>query len=500
MAPPLYNSEILQFVIGQSHRLRAQVAQAWRWTQVATVWGIQVVVATAYGGWYGVRTGWRLGHQLVQTVKGAWLKLGESRQSDKSFPQLSSDTPIRHILALTLETGVATTPPPISTQSQPFPALVRSQGQRLWAGFVQGLTSLSRRIQIAPARPPATTANLLPPLEVRGIASDLATGRLAWVTATTVVVLDAPAHRALQQRIIWELADYGYRWRQWQRRQRRIQGHHHGLAQVLNRMGLPWPDGWGNNASQKRALPGAVTTDLAVQGWAGALVRRGRLLWRRWPSLEHLPVPAWLWQAIGHFLSIRSDRALASNWDRLGRVGTPTFSLTVVPGLITLGQSLSTWFQRCFRPWCTGLSLGFWPQTPVAQPPLPEPAAPSLAPLPVPSSGLSVACFDDSIWMGTAGATPITMGMAPDLAGTWLDVPATLVGYGQSPLVWLLTRLDWALVQLERLAAWLWRYLRILGWVMRWVLLSQRFPTIHLMTSIPTPCRKHCPIDRTGEL
>ncbi|WP_225852677.1 hypothetical protein, partial [Haemophilus parainfluenzae] len=102
------------------------------------------------------------------------------------------------------------------------------------------------------------------------------------------------ADRLLQRRIIWELADFAYRWRQWQRRRRLLHQVQHRITQTGRRIGRAMCSGWGRQGA-RRLLSGASVSSLAIGKPAGGLAAQV-------PTLS-----AWLQQAIEHFFSHRAN-------------------------------------------------------------------------------------------------------------------------------------------------------------------------------------------------
>ncbi|NER84133.1 MAG: hypothetical protein F6K42_32265 [Leptolyngbya sp. SIO1D8] len=403
MASSPYSSQALRFVIRQTHRLRSQATQTWRQTKLATTWSMQIVTATAYAGWRWIQGGWHQVFQLAHAVTSSCIQLAAVAQRTFSSPELPVDAPIRKILRQPYEPSSLAS----RLQHQPSPSTTATSFKltHCFSWMARWKTQCQcfniRNFRLPQVQNPSlltpTVRILLPPEGVKGIATDLATGRLAWVTPESILVLSEVEHSQLQKQIVWELTDTGYR-----QRKTKQQGH------------------------------------LAPKGY----------------SMNGARILVWIWQAILYFFgSPETVDSIGSGKPLLNASGTATFSIGLLPGLISWGRSLWVWITRKLALGTSGSDLvlhqkrigslqhGSLSNT--------SPAGYTEIAHPVPHAAL----------IDSTQKNFITVATPNGFTGTWLDVPATVVGYGRSPLVWLLTAIDWLLVHLERLLVWIWNSL-----------------------------------------
>lgn len=399
MASSPYRSKLLRFVSSQVRALSNQAAQTWRWAKVSVVWGVQIATAIAYGSWSWTRQGWCQIHAIAQGSVSGCLKLTEAVRLEAAISQIPTDTPIRKILA---------------------------------------------RAEMA--SPPA----LNPP----GLATDLATGRLTWVMPETQIVLREEDHRILQRQIVYELADYNY----WQQRQRRITLWA-GPIPGVRILALIWQaiSYFFINRKVQSPLPPERVNGLGLVAASGSdpIRKQSQPFWQNSPVLENVRIGRWIQQAIHHFFGSACERS--EEWENrpANLLGTSTFSLAILPGILGWGHSVVAWMRRTLGCWLTGSGLVLGPVGRLAQQPQRLSSSTFFeAPAIAASSESSY-----QVIISYPQATTITITSSPEVSVTWLDVPATVVGYERSLLVWLLTMLDGILVWLERFATWIWQKL-----------------------------------------
>ncbi|MGF1522533.1 MAG: hypothetical protein ACFBSF_09485 [Leptolyngbyaceae cyanobacterium] len=351
-----YRSNVLRWVMGHAQQIRSQAAKTWRWAKLRAFWGLQGTIAIAHGAWHWSWCQWR---QLAARTRDrlGGISSDETPQVFASVAQRPVDTPICQILS-TLE------------------------------------------------------AALSAPGACKGIATDLATRRLAWVATDAIVVVNEETHASLQSQMTLVLAEYDHQ------------------SQL---------------ASQQAPLV------------------------RPLEPMHGARILAWIWQAIAYFFgagfSCRRHAwtkpvSLKSQSESVSLAGRSTFVLTLLPGIWSLGSIVAAWIRRTLVRWFTGAQLPPSLQENALQK-VPEPAIASSRGT---SNGpnfqdkiVSLQAINSYASIATATVTP-SIGTAE----TWLEVPATVVGYERSLLVQLLTLLDWVLVRLEQLLAKVWQYVRTL--------------------------------------
>jgi hypothetical protein len=513
MASSPYNSEVLRFFVRQTHRLKAQAGHTWRWAKVATIWSAQVVGATAQGVWQWTRQGWRLAQPTLQAGAAALLNLTREMLSARSTPAtLTADAPIRHILAAAQVAEIANPAPeplptidaapssrgPTGTSAKRFPWQPLRAFQRnflRWMPLRQWRFLQSPTAQLSPrgAASPVTA-----PQGAQGIASDLATGRLAWVTAQDIIVLEEAAHAMLAQHIDTELVDYDRHQRRLQRRQPLTTWSQQTVTHLQAWIWQAIVYFFGNPENQSSALPnGQQTRTLAhrnqqrhVQPWAATLGQPGQAMVLPLEALKSSPIYRWLRQAFDYFFGPPQSASLAgrsfdADMGALSPVGSSSFSLVLLPGLVELGQSIGSWLKRALQRLFPAVRA-----VPHEEILLREPAVLNQSPI-LSQSPLTMASMlprSQPVMVGI-GNVAMTTPSAAGISETWIEVPATLVGYGRSPLVVLLTGLDWFLTQLERAVVWLWRQVRLWTRIARWAWSNQNPSTVHLFSAIPNQSR-----------
>ena len=380
MASSPYRSKLIRFAIRQTHRLKAQTGQAWRWAQCTTAWSIQTVATTVNSCWQWVYRSWQQTYQMVQGRASTWLKLTAAEQpailaeqsatlaeqSVTSGAQIPADTPIRRILA--------------------------------WGHEATAPLALSCVVDAQPS-------------QILGIATDLATGRLAWVTMEAVVVLSETANGLLQKQIIWELADYGYRLRQAQR------------WINLNR--------WSYGAAGARIL-------------------------------------AWIWQAVLYFFGSRGTDCFKPGLEQLASARPVTFALGVSPRMLIWGKSAASWVKQTWMQAGSGSeltllqaedTLQYPPFLPEATVFLPEAAVFLPEATVVVEKNAIVLPQSPAELNNTADSAAITSPLTTQPSAPWWDISATVVGHERSWADWFLAGLDWLLARLEQWIVWAWQHL-----------------------------------------
>jgi hypothetical protein len=512
MASSPYKSEVLRFFIRQTHRIKANAAQVWRWTKVTTVWSAQAIGVTAYGLWRLAKQGGRLTQPIFRASASQFGKLtGRVRQSFLA-PRIATDTPIRRVLKAAQAKDSLH---PLGDMQQPAEAFVvkgETRTSQLLPSFKAGVLSwlahlLPGRLQLQTLQLPDQSSDL-PAVSkpVEGVASDLATGRLAWVTANDIAVLDETTHTQLQQVIVSELAVYDRQMCQLQRRQQFVRWSGYQMAQVKAWIwqAIVYFFGGSNrqnpalsNGQQQSTLTRRNGTDPSGRPWIKDIVQQGQVIRQHWSLVENLKIHSWIRQAFTYFFGKQNTYSLEAGKTALAPVGNASLSMVLVPGLVEFGQAISSWIKRTLARWFPGSSLTVREESRDTSSAVTEqatilPLRPSflgreqVSMLPsIPSGFCSDRIQGQPMLIGASGAT-LTMPFSADMSTTWVEVPATLVGYGRSPLVWILTGLDWLLVKLEQLPLWLWQHLKMLIRVIRWYLFSHRWPTVHLFAVLPT--------------
>ena len=403
MASSPYHSKVLRFVRSQVRSLRYRAAQTWGWTQVSVVWGVQIATAIAAGSWQWTRRGWHQIWALAQGIESR-LKLIDATQAEGTLPPIpSTDIPICQVLTWAEEA---------------FP------------------TTLSQR----------------------RLATDLATGRLAWVAQETQEVLNEQEHHIVHRRIVYELAAHGYWQKQTSQRKSLILWH----VQRLSAQTLAWI--WqavlyffDKGRGQAHILPHQSNASLPLAAEPGSLMAKGQSLWPRNACWENTRIFHRIQQAIYYFFGPVGHNTLEPRLTPLHSSGTLTLSLAILPGILGWGSSVVVWVRRTLRRWVSGIGLAMYSDSGATH---------LLQNLPgqVPSANEDRAIapstrLDSLISSGPQTATlPISTSVAP--SATCLDVPATVIGYDQSLLVWLLTWVDKVLVWLEQLVVSIWHRLQ----------------------------------------
>jgi len=229
-----YQSRLFNYLNRQSIRLSAQYDRVWRQIKMTTIWGAQILLYPAY---LLVQAGRLAIAQAAETVGKVLSPLPASKLSKPSLPP--AEQPINQVLAeidsWQLEAQAVNLLPSLGGESATKPALTGDL--KFWI-----VTCLSTATESAPVKVAAlsgeeelTTTESHPSLKcalvVQGVASLLSSRALVLVTAENEIldILTPEQQRRLQQRLIWELADY---WRQWRLAQVAQQG-------MANKLKLP---------------------------------------------------------------------------------------------------------------------------------------------------------------------------------------------------------------------------------------------------------------------
>lgn len=414
MAMASYRSKLLRFMVHRAYRLHHQARQGWRQLQSTVAWGIQWGTVTAYGCWQQVQ-------QLTQGGGSPWRWL-------TSLSQILSPASLR-FGGGALERILALAPADLAAASQE-------------AAVISPLEVET----VASDRPRPDS----PSLFVQGIATDLATRRLAWVTAEAQFVVSAPTHARLQQCIEAELASDQ---RPHQRHlggclEQGSTGLHGALLLVWIRRAIHYffgPGGHPNRLVGKQASTSGLSLPVQAVASMTDVVCSPQHLWRSDSSLGPWSIGVLIRQAIAHFFHRSGSGQLTTSADGVLSDQAVTLSLGVVPGLLVWGQSVVMWIRRTLNRWYGGLSV------------MPEPAMTSPSPEEMPSPHQALPRSHGTVMAGAGvmvAAAPV--GVCQSTPTVCLEVPATVIGYQRSLLVWLLLALDWLLVRLERLAAQLW--------------------------------------------
>ncbi len=228
-----YQSRLFNYLNRQSIRLSAQYDRVWRQIKMTTIWGAQILLYPAY---LLVQAGRLAIAQAAETVGKVLSPLPASKLSEPSLPP--AEQPIQQVLAeidsWQLEAQAVNVLPSLGGESATKPALTGDL--KFW--IVTCLSTVTEPAPVTVAALPGeelTTTESNPILKcalvVQGVASLLSSRTLVLVTTENEIldILTPEQQRRLQQRLIWELADY---WRQWRLAQVAQQG-------IANKLKLP---------------------------------------------------------------------------------------------------------------------------------------------------------------------------------------------------------------------------------------------------------------------
>lgn len=212
-----YQSRLFNYLNRQSIRLSAQSARVWRQIEMTTIWGAQILLYPAYllvqAGRLAIAQATKMGRKVLSPLPA-------SKLSEPSLPP--AEQPIRQVLAeidsWQLEAQAVNLLPSLGGYSGKKPALTGDL--KFWIVTCLSTVTESAPVTVAalPGGEELTARESNPSLKcalvVQGVASLLSSRTLVLVTAENEIldILTPEQQRRLQQRLIWELADY---WRQW---------------------------------------------------------------------------------------------------------------------------------------------------------------------------------------------------------------------------------------------------------------------------------------------
>ena len=227
-----YKSQLLSFLVRQSRKWGDRIQRAFRYTKVATDWGVQTLAYSAYGAFQRM---WRSAAHLLQvgdplqqglTPQESPVTNGEQAVPALDLNQQEADSTVLNPATSSLDRVLATArslaldlpksgdssditlskqeaapssvskslvvPKEAGSLSSPFAKLRRWLGDKL--GWLR-----------AGSRSPESQSL---PVEIRALASSLETRRLVLVAADNQIldVLTGEQQQKLEQRILWEIA------------------------------------------------------------------------------------------------------------------------------------------------------------------------------------------------------------------------------------------------------------------------------------------------------
>ncbi len=200
-----YQSQVMNFLNRQILAIQDRTTKTWRQLKVTLIWGAQVVLYPIYAIVQASRFAL---HQFTGKTSSAQIP-NAPPAADSAIVRILSDlVGLSNLEGFNLEGSNLEDATPTVTS----PAL-------------SGLTAqaqLPARRHNAPALDQLTVAENfdLQALQIVGIATDLQSRQLVLVTQTwATIALTAQQHHQLTQRISWELAQYGYDYRTFLKRQ-----------------------------------------------------------------------------------------------------------------------------------------------------------------------------------------------------------------------------------------------------------------------------------------
>jgi hypothetical protein len=226
-----YQSRLFNLIDRQSHRLTEKWDHKLRQLKVATVWGAQVVLYPVYLLFQATRLG---GKQLRQAATKGWLQLQNLTDSSEQCQDstLTSDAPIQQILRTIQITTSSTGLPNCHGMQAIAIDQAAAIAPRLTCQFTvvedapsrrfSGLANLLGRFQRAEDRQGASELSVnslalstLHRPSLQGIATLLASRTLVLIAAENQIldILTPEQQQKLQQRMIWEVANYWRRLR-----------------------------------------------------------------------------------------------------------------------------------------------------------------------------------------------------------------------------------------------------------------------------------------------
>lgn len=406
MASPFYRSTLFRLIGQQARRLRSSAGQGYRWAKLSALWSLQCTAAIAVGCW-------QWGRQRWQQLQGA------VRKGTRIEPVAAAEQPLQP------GTAPATDAP-----------------------IVQVLAWIRDRSPGDGCTGEALSAATKPP-QVQGIATDLPTGQLIWITSTHRVNLSSAEQVTLQTRINEALADYDEQL---------------ALAKDMARPRRAWILSWlwqaityffgghpqtvclGHGDISQSQLP--APTDALTEGHPGSLQQQ--------TSFKPREVLRWIQMAIAGFFEQR-ERRFGGGEPQTGQLsGQSTLALTLLPGLMTGGPLAATWIrqtlsQRIARPGTVrprGLAV-----IKVSQRSLSTIGPPA-------SSRLSFKADQHSEALAAPVAVPPADIATAVSTSSYVEVPAIDLGAAPSFLGWLLVALDRACLVIEQGLSRLWHSLK----------------------------------------
>jgi hypothetical protein len=226
-SPGRYQSRLFNLFSRQSRRLTDRFAVQFRQAKMAATWGAQILLYPVYALFQTTRL---VGRQIKQTVQQVLPQLQAAEQAIERVRKpehppspTTADTPIQHVLA-----AVESFALPVAIQPLLLTAAQSADAQTVALTIAppshltapdhspQAIQTPATGSECSPVKTPASQ---IQPNQVRGIASLIETHKLVLTTVGNQILdIFTPQQQSqLQQRIVWELADY---WRS--RRQTRL--------------------------------------------------------------------------------------------------------------------------------------------------------------------------------------------------------------------------------------------------------------------------------------
>ena len=333
-------------------------------------------------------------------------------------------------------------------------------------------TPIRQILSIAESTLPTTIA-------CQGFATDLATGRLAWITTDAIFLIDEETHANLQHQIASELSAFT---RERQLRQPRAHitkqpgwGGYGAriLAWIWQAIAYFFGSGFAHRSHAalqpvcpqiETGCPHQIASELSELTRQRQLEQSCAYITRQFGGGYGARILAWIWWAIAYFLGSdfyrRSDVSLKQGCPQIesesvSLLGQSSLTLAILPGIWNWGSTVIAWMRRTFGRWAVGTKLSLSQDTRSLKRDTTVAIA-SFTPSPESSD-----CQNRPVGFQVIASYPataaVTVAMSTGMSTTWLEVPATVVGYERSLLVRLLMAVDWVFVQLERLWAEIWQ-------------------------------------------
>jgi hypothetical protein len=209
--PGKYQSQVMNFLNRQILAIQDHTTKTWRQLKVTLIWGAQVVLYPIYA--------------IVQASRFALHQFtGKTTSSSAQIPTAppAADSAIVRILS---DLGASNLDASNLDASNLDASNLEDETLTVTSPTLFGVTAqaqLPARRHNAPALDQLTVAKNfdLQALQIVGIATDLTSKQLVLVTQTwATIALTTTQHHQLTQRISWELAQYGYDYRAYLKRQ-----------------------------------------------------------------------------------------------------------------------------------------------------------------------------------------------------------------------------------------------------------------------------------------